>query len=68
MPAGPLAPDRLYHAAWIDCAIYTVLLRKIFGQIKSGHLSMERWACLATCVMTWRARGKSIMEEVCRIV
>ena len=47
---------------------YIVLLRKIFCQIKGGRRSMERWGHLATCVRTWRAQGKSIMEEVCRII
>ena len=47
---------------------YIVMLRKVFGQIKGGRRSMERWGHLATCVMTWRAQGKSIMEEVARIM
>lgn len=47
---------------------YIVLLRKVFGQIKGGRRSMERLGHLATCVRTWRAQGKSIMEEVARIM
>ena len=47
---------------------YIVLLRKIFGQIKGGRISMERWGHFATCVMSWRAQGKSIMAEVARIM
>ena len=45
-----------------------VLMRKIFGQIKGGRKSMERWAHLATCVDSWRAQGKSIMVEARRIL
>ena len=47
---------------------YVVLLRKIFGQIKGGRRSMERWAHLASCVRTWRAQGKSVMAEISRIM
>lgn len=47
---------------------YIVLLRKIFGQIKGGRRSMERWGHFATCVMSWRAQGKSVMAEVARIM
>ena len=47
---------------------YIVLWRKIFGQIKGGRRGMERWADLASCLSTWRAQGKSIIEEVARIM
>ena len=47
---------------------YIVLLRKVFGRIKGGRRSMERWGRLATCVMAWRAQCKSIMGEVARIM
>lgn len=47
---------------------YIVLLRKIFGQIKGGRRSMDRWAHLASCVRTWRAQGKSVMAEISRIM
>ena len=47
---------------------YIVLWRKIFGQIKGGRRGMERWADLASCLASWRAQGKSIIEEVARIV
>ena len=47
---------------------YIVLIRKIFGQIQGGRRSMDRWAHLASYVRTWRAQGKSVMEEISRIM
>ena len=47
---------------------YIVLLRKVFGQIKGGRRSMERLGHLATCVRTWKAQDKSVMEEVAWIM
>ena len=47
---------------------YTVVFRKISGQIKGGPKSMRRMSNLVTCVMTWRAQGKIVAEEVARLI
>ena len=42
---------------------YAVVFRKISGQIR-GSESMRRISNLMTCILTWRAHGKSIVDEV----
>ena len=42
---------------------YAVMFRKISGQIR-GSESMRRMFNLMTCILTWRAHGKSIVDEV----
>lgn len=47
---------------------YIVVFRKIIGQTKGGPLAMRRLADFATCVLTWRRQGKSVYEEVARLI
>ena len=47
---------------------YLVVFRKISGQTKGGPKSMKRLADFVTCVLTWRAHGKSVAEEVGRLI
>ena len=42
---------------------YAVVFRKISGQIR-GDQSMRRMSNIMTCVLTWRAHEKNIVEEV----
>ncbi|MDI1495640.1 MAG: Transposase [Cenarchaeum symbiont of Oopsacas minuta] len=44
-----------------------VVRRKISGQIR-GLESMKRMSNFLTCVLTWKAHGKNVFEEVLRIV
>ncbi|MDI1495579.1 MAG: Transposase [Cenarchaeum symbiont of Oopsacas minuta] len=44
-----------------------VACRKISGQIR-GLESMKRMSNFLTCVLTWKAHGKNVFEEVLRIV
>ncbi len=45
-----------------------VLQFKISGQIKGGLVWTERHGWLNTCVSTWKLQGKSIMDEVAKII
>ncbi len=47
---------------------YLVVFRKISGQTKGGSKAMKRLADFVTCVLTWRAHGKSVAEEVGRLI
>ena len=47
---------------------YIVVFRKIIGQTKGGPQVMRRLADFATCVLTWRRQGKSVYEEVARLI
>ncbi len=47
---------------------YTVVFRKVIGQTKGGPQAMRRLADFATCVLTWRRQGKSVYEEVARLI
>ncbi len=47
---------------------YAVVFRKISGQIKGGELWMRRWSQFMTCILTWRARGRSVADEVMKLV
>ena len=47
---------------------YIVVFRKIIGQTKGGPQAMRRLADFATCVLTWRRQGKSVYEEVARLI
>ena len=47
---------------------YVVVFRKISGQIKGGWNAMKRMSNFVTCVLTWRAHGKCVAEEVARLV
>lgn len=47
---------------------YIVVFRKIIGQTKGGPPAMRRLADFATCVLTWRRQGKSVYEEVARLI
>ena len=47
---------------------YIVVFRKIIGQTKGGPRAMRRLADFATCVLTWRRQGKSVYEEVARLI
>ena len=47
---------------------YMVVFRKIIGQTKGGPPAMRRLADFATCVLTWRRQGKSVYEEVSRMI
>ena len=47
---------------------HVVVSRKISGQIKGGELWMDRWSAFMTCVLTWRMQGKSLSDEVSKIV
>jgi len=47
---------------------YIVVFRKIIGQTKGGPLAMRRLADFATCVLTWRMQGKSVYDEVARLI
>ncbi|MDI1495729.1 MAG: Transposase [Cenarchaeum symbiont of Oopsacas minuta] len=44
-----------------------VACRKISGQIR-GLGSMKRMSNFLTCILTWKTHGKSVFEEVLRIV
>ena len=45
-----------------------VVRRKISGQIKGGAAGARRMSDFLTCIQTWRAQGKSVLEEVMRAV
>ena len=45
-----------------------VVFRKIIGQTKGGPPAMRRLADFATCVLTRRRQGKSVYEEVARLI
>ena len=47
---------------------YMVVFRKIIGQTKGGSRAMRRLADFATCVLAWRRHGKSVYEEVARLI
>ena len=47
---------------------YIVVFRKIIGQTKGGPQAMRRLADFATCVLTWRRQGKSVYDEVARLI
>ena len=47
---------------------YMVVFRKIIGQTKDGALAMRRMDDFATCILTWWMQGKSVYEEVARLV
>ena len=47
---------------------YVVVFRKTSGQIKGGYESMKRMSYFVTCVLTWRAHGKSVAQEVARLI
>jgi len=47
---------------------HVVVSRKISGQIKGGRIWRDRWSRFMTCVLTWGMRGRSVMDEVSRIV
>ncbi len=47
---------------------YAVVFRKISGQIKGGSAAMRRMSNFVTCVLTWRAHGKGVAEEVAKLV
>ena len=47
---------------------YIVVFRNIIGQTKGGPRAMRRLADFATCVLTWRRQGKSVYEEVARLI
>ena len=47
---------------------YVVVFRKISGQIKGGWEAMKRMSSFVTCVLTWRAHGLCIADEVARLV
>ncbi|MCE2498944.1 MAG: transposase, partial [Nitrosopumilaceae archaeon] len=47
---------------------YMVVFRKIIGQTKGGPPAMRRLADFATCVLTWRRQGKSVYEEISRLI
>ncbi len=47
---------------------HMVVLRKIIGQTKGGPRAMRRLADFATCVLAWRRHGKSVYEEVARLI
>ena len=47
---------------------YVVVFRKISGQIKGGWNAMKRMSNFVTCVLTWRAHGKCVAEEVARLI
>ncbi len=55
----PVDPTDMQQSA--HC--YAVVFRKISGQIH-GAQSMRRMSNIMTCVLTWRAHGKNIVEEV----
>ncbi|MDI1496109.1 MAG: Transposase [Cenarchaeum symbiont of Oopsacas minuta] len=59
IPSTNNAAKRALH----DVAIY----RKISDQIR-GLESMKRMSNFLTCVLTWKAYGKNVFEEVFRIV
>ncbi len=45
-----------------------VVRRKVSGQLKGGAPAARRMSILLTCFLTWRAMGKSVVEEVMRAV
>ena len=45
-----------------------VVRRKISSQLKGGAAVARRMSTLLTCFLTWRAMGKSVVEEVMRAV
>ena len=47
---------------------YMVVFRKIIGQTKGGPAAMRRLGDFATCILTWRRHGKSVYEEVARLI
>ena len=47
---------------------YVVVFRKTSGQIKGGCESMKRMSYFVTCVLTWRAHGKSVAQEVAKLI
>lgn len=47
---------------------YLVVFRKTIGQTKGGARSMKRMADFVTCVLTWRRHGRSVFEEVARLI
>ncbi len=49
-------------------ALSGVVFRKISGQIKGEELWMRRWSQFMTCILTWKARGGSVADEVMKLV
>ena len=47
---------------------YYVVWRKISGQIKGGIRAARSLSAFITCVQTWRNQGKSVSEEVRRLI
>ena len=47
---------------------YMVVFRKIIGQTKGGPPAMRRLADFATCVLTRGRQGKSVYEEISRMI
>lgn len=47
---------------------YFVVFRKISGQIKGGARAAKSMSAFISCVQTWRNKGKSVAEEVGRLI
>ena len=47
---------------------HIVVSRKISGQIKGGQLWMDRWSWFMTCILTWKMKGKSLTDEISKII
>ncbi len=47
---------------------YMVVFRKISGQTKGGSKSMKRLGDFVSCVLTWQNHGKSVAQEVARLI
>ena len=47
---------------------YMIVFRKISGQTKGGPEAMARLADFASCVVTWRNQGKSVYDEIVKLV
>ena len=45
-----------------------VVSRRISGQIKGGQAWMNRQSAFMTCVLTWRLQGKSLADEVSKMM
>ena len=47
---------------------HVVVSRKISGQIKGGQLWMDRWSWFVTCILTWKMKGRSLVDEISKII